>query len=579
MSSTPDLQEMVCKTKVSVKLMKLDLKNSEKLLKKDIKTKNTVKNTAAKKLLELAKRRLRQQERPSNADSPQKNIRKRRRRRKLKKNKKTNYRKHNKLECGIRGCESKVIHLKRHFMTCHGYSETRAKELVIKKRIDRRKCKTKSKLSYRPCPFMCGESVQRLDIHLNRVHNLPKHGSLYKKLIWIDKNAKSRERKSINSEKINLEKRENRNIEAPLPKFSPPIKIRGHTQESLLVGLEKYLQSLDGGKHAEDDARTICKRVEQAMNQIGVSSIFNQDRLRDFVMSLSYKIKPNTQTVYIYALRDFFKYAQHIGLGKEVTPKMIVIMQNWARSLRRDRKNRRSQQQGEDLSEMLNAKEMEDFFKSEHYKISVNLIRSFQMDVSEDMISKQEFEHIRNFIMTNLLIDNACRSGPIKTMTLGQFRGAIDINDDKCVVVPIHKTSSTYGAQKVIFYKKLYQLASVYVKDVLRRTSCSDDPDAPLFPAYNGLMLSSSESTKAVRGCWEKSGISTKKLTATNVRKSVVTMVMREDSNLSSALSKHMGHSTATQQSFYALNKGIADSQNVAQHIKRIRKKVSIAYY
>jgi len=482
--------------------------------------------------------------------------------------KKMEYRKHEKQTCGIDDCGMVVFNLKRHLVTCHFLSDTKATRIVQQKRIESRMKKT--------CPLECGEKVQRLDTHLEKVHLFKRKSPQMNRLL---KAARCKSRRERINRKRAMSKVKAQEATGLTSDQITCITERGTKEvkipiEDVMEDFEKYLTGLDGEGTKPKDAAELRRKIQTSIDSTNgkMESLFNRELMKNVIEIAMKTHKPSTTTSYIHAFKRFYTYALFAKLQpSDLCNSLIVTMKNWARSLRKARAAQKAEHQEKVQSELLTPEELHNFEKSEVAKNAYKLVNTIEMD-DITLISEEHFNNIRNVICAQLLINNGCRAGPIRTMKITNFKRAVKIEDHYCILIPIHKTTTSSGCQRVILDPKLHQLMSLYLQNVLRRTPSGTNDCDPLFPTYFGSTLDSSSFSKNIKKTWDAANITQKQLSATHVRKSIVTSMMQTRPELTPSLGKHMGHSLSTQQSHYALTIGVADSLRVTKQIKEARR-------
>ena len=110
---------------------------------------------------------------------------------------------------------------------------------------------------------------------------------------------------------------------------------------------------------------------------------------------------------------------------------------------------------------MITPEEISKFEKSDLKTKAYQIVAS--ADLSKRNISLKEAVHVRDYILTQLTLDNAQRSGAIRNITIGAFRKSIFIDDKKVALVQHHKTSHTGGDARIGFEANMASLTRIYI--------------------------------------------------------------------------------------------------------------------
>jgi hypothetical protein len=155
----------------------------------------------------------------------------------------------------------------------------------------------------------------------------------------------------------------------------------------------------------------------------------------------------------------------------------------------------------------------------------------------------------RNHIVTEIVLHNACRTGPLINMTVDEFARATTTTTtgpDAYFVVRVveHKTFMTYGHAPLVFPKSVMDKARVYQKRFRPKGGTCDK----FFLTWRGQSMSST-----TVGDILSRELNRTKMTCTLFRKSAVTQFLQADSDSKSAgkLAKLMRHSTEMQKTVY----------------------------
>jgi hypothetical protein len=88
------------------------------------------------------------------------------------------------------------------------------------------------------------------------------------------------------------------------------------------------------------------------------------------------------------------------------------------------------------------------------------------MDGSVTEITQSMYTVMRDFLLTQIVVTNANRSGVLANMSVDEFNAVRQTDGSFVVSVKNHKTAATYGPAKVVLSKSLHSWLSVFVSKV-----------------------------------------------------------------------------------------------------------------
>ena len=160
---------------------------------------------------------------------------------------------------------------------------------------------------------------------------------------------------------------------------------------------------------------------------------------------------------------------------------------------------------------------------------------------------------IRNFILTEMTIANAHRSGVLAYMTMDEFLKAKKTSQESMLIkVKDHKIADTHGPAHVVLSPTLFSYLKVYVNEVRSLVQKDSDTSSSVFLSWNGVKLQSGQISTAIDAAWQKAGMEGH-VCSTIFRKSTVTKVHEDHKDLRGDLADLMGHKTSTAERFYRL--------------------------
>lgn len=168
-------------------------------------------------------------------------------------------------------------------------------------------------------------------------------------------------------------------------------------------------------------------------------------------------------------------------------------------------------------------------------------------------ITQAMYTLVRDYLIAQIMIDNANRAGVVAFMTVKEFQRAK--MEDDCYVVEVlhHKTVDTHGPAQVVLTVRLYNCLDIFLKELRAKLQCSQtDVNMPMFLSWLGKNLQSSQVTKALGSIFKKAGVEGP-IHHTLYRRSAVTRCHDKHKDMSGHLADHMAHRESTAEKYYRL--------------------------
>ena len=141
-------------------------------------------------------------------------------------------------------------------------------------------------------------------------------------------------------------------------------------------------------------------------------------------------------------------------------------------------------------------------------RLAIQHLSELKVDLLQpDAVSQQMFLAIRDFLMTEICILNAHRSGVIANLTLDAFYKSTFKEDLYILSVKQHKTYGSAGSAKIILEENLYEMLETYVTRVRPIVTSTAKGDSRVFVSWNGAPLSSSSVSAGINSIWQKTGM------------------------------------------------------------------------
>ena len=321
-----------------------------------------------------------------------------------------------------------------------------------------------------------------------------------------------------------------------------------------------------------------------------LSSLLNKSLIRDKFLRdhAEKKYQPDTVKSHLLSLRNFCSFVltenpECIQVEPVIVQKLAEKARLWSSSYRKDSNRRHLEKQNEDLAKLVTPSMVSTFENSESTRKAVAYIGQFSGAHSLEM-NQSIYTLVRDFILTEITIANAHRSGVLANITIEEFEKAKKSEQGSMVIkVSKHKTADTHGPASVVLSPTLFSYLKVYVS-VLRHQvlnsegKSNDDKSMPVFLSWSGAKLESGQISTAINAAWKKAGLEGH-VSSTIFRKSTVTKVHKDHEGLKDDLADLMGHKRTTAERFYRLRQkeeACVEAANNLASIIRIPKKVPV---
>jgi len=516
--------------------------------------------------------------------------------------------KRDKKRCPVADCRSVVIHLPRHLEDVHHWKPEKARTAVLTYGLRKpysvnvKELNAKSKRRSRLCPMdNCTSLVKRLSPHLSDYHHLNKKSQLFRTmLVLARKRGKAQPGIEIDDETDFLPEsdlsadelsgdddlttnddvddlnnnnaaikaqlptndvvddlivddlnNDNAEVEAQLPEYKSELPTD-------FLQFQTWLQSPDGGRKCEKSARQHAHQVGVIFAAIdssksSVCSLWCSKLLTKFLTAdvVAKQFLPATTKSYLNSLRHWYSYILSEETDRITTEVKQQIQSTssrvarWIASYRKDAAARNLEKMDDDITKLITPEKVALYARSEPAVEAIKWLGDLQ-DGSRETLTLTDYVQIRDFLLTEIIISNANRSGVLANMTLKQFQDVQLIDGSYVVSVTNHKTAWLYGPAKVVLTPVLYSWLSIFVKYVRiqitkRTTGCAQY----LFLSWTGQQLESGQITRAIQASWNKAGLGSD-ISCTLMRKSAVSSIHQQHPEQAANLADLLCHSKET---------------------------------
>ena len=474
------------------------------------------------------------------------------------------------------------------------------------KKSEEKKTK-KPKRKSRICPLLgCMVITERLPQHLQRIHKLKREDPKYKKYLSLAKVVSTDKSHVFMRMKDQMGR-----IQRPTPEFvvsgqeveeicdnsedgcplnvqrydcdekqdefdvSPPedesaemtesaemassvARNNSETETKVLNQFYNWMLSPDG---EQKDRKTATQHVAQVKRIIailgkGLECLLHKTQIRDvFLPHAEERYHPATIKSYLMSLQHLCSFLlednpSDVNFDKDSISTLREKLKKWSASYKRDTTKRRWERQEEDVSALITPETVKVFEKSQATRDAVVLLGKLSGKHSME-ITLARYTLVRDYLIAQIMIDNANRSGVVAFMTVQEFRQA-KMEDDRYVVKVLdHKTVETHGPAQVVLTVHLYNCLDIFLKEMRSKLPAAQmEGKQRMFLSWAGNQLQSSQITSAIGSIFKKAGVEGR-IHHTLYRKSAVTLCHEKHKEISSHLADLMAHRETTAEKYY----------------------------
>jgi len=492
-------------------------------------------------------------------------------------------------------CNSSVIHLPRHLQNVHHWKAEKARCAVqvygLRKSSSSVANEHKPKSDchrYKQCPMdKCSHSVKRLSSHLLEFHHLNKKSALFRSMLVlarkrssvlndVDSNS-STDSQSLVSDTLGFgsndlgvlfsdnddsdedDKDKDKDVCTRMDCNDPQDKCELPTD---FLQFQSWLQTPDGGRKCEKSAKQHAFQVGVIFhaNDGHVSSLWSKKSLNKFLTTdvIEKQFEAGTIKSYLNSLRHWYDYILSEEADRLDSDEKQQIQQSsnrvakWIASYRKDSASRALEKMDEDISKLITSDKVAQYDKSESALSAIKYLGEVSDGLLHD-VSMMEYVQVRDFLLLQIILSNANRSGVLANLTLEQFNGAQFVDGSYVLSVSQHKTAFMYGPAKIVLTPMLYSWMSLFVKYVRSQITKRATGNAMyLFLSWTGEPFESGGITRAIQSAWKKAGLGTE-ISCTTMRKSAVSSIHQMYPQEKSNLADLMCHTVQTAGKSYRL--------------------------
>ena len=213
-----------------------------------------------------------------------------------------------------------------------------------------------------------------------------------------------------------------------------------------------------------------------------MTSLFDKSLVRDKFLKdhVEKRYKPDTVKAHLLSLRNFCSFVlteepECIRVDSAITQQVAEKAHLWSSSYKKDSNRRHLEKQNEDLDNLVTPEMVSSLERSESARMAVSYIGELSGPHSRE-INQAIYTLIRDYILLEIAIANAHRSGVLANMTIGEFEKAKETKQGSMLIyVSKHKTADAHGPARVVFSPTLFSHLKVYVTEVRHNVTDSEE--------------------------------------------------------------------------------------------------------
>ena len=353
------------------------------------------------------------------------------------------------------------------------------------------------------------------------------------------------------------------------------------TLPPLIAEFQDWLASPDGSKK---DPKTVMQHGSQLFIMLkaiddseNIKSLLDLKLIRHLFLNKHVKDKKyeaGTIKSYLMSLRHFYSFLLSDKPGS-ITFNWLDVsasrekVKMWSASYKRESSTRKWQKLEEDMLNRLTPSNIRKLEKSTAAREAIKIIGKYSDSDETTPVTQSGFTLVRDFLFTQIFIDNANRPGVLAHMTMDEYNKMRKQDDHYVITVKKHKTAHVHGPARIVLSEKLKSWMSVFVGVI--RAHVTTTTSGPVFLSWNGNAMKSGHITKAVQSVFKKAGLDVK-ITSTSFRKAAVTKVHIDKPDMSGKLANLMAHNEATAKKYYLLTEKSKTSVEVSKNLGRLMR-------
>ena len=272
------------------------------------------------------------------------------------------------------------------------------------------------------------------------------------------------------------------------------------TIEGMLEQYYQYLISADSGnkdarssKQHQAQLRTILQCIDDKME---IMSLIKSRLIRDIFLKGYCRRKglgARTVKAYLQSLDHFYKFLQSeycTVFNFDLLSSMQVRLRNWMRTYQKMASSEKHARDETEEETLLTPERIAMFENSQVCREALLILEKLKTGGVEQL-TRQSFTNVRDFLMSEILIENAHRSGVLANVTMTEYYKHQLKNGLQIIKVHRHKTFGTHGVARIILSAKTFSWLEVYVQSIRPQITLLPQASDNLFVSWNGGGLTS----------------------------------------------------------------------------------------
>jgi site-specific recombinase XerD len=329
-----------------------------------------------------------------------------------------------------------------------------------------------------------------------------------------------------------------------------------------------WLASADGGlkdnKCAKQHAcqiKTIITAVDS--DETGSAVLLEKKTIQDRFLGCyvdQKNLAPGTIKSYLTSLRHWYSFllqknaATQTQEMKQHIHTLHDCIGHWLSSYRKECSKRLLTKMDNDMHKLITPKQIKMFEKSLPALDAVKLLGEMCNAERKLFLSQHQYVLLRDFLLLQILLSNANRSGVLREVTVDQIKQAREVDGRIVISVQEHKTAWKYGPAKLVVTAMVMSWLRIFIRHVRPQVleGKMNEGERHLFLSWTGEQLSSGQISKSLQTIWKRAGLG-EDITCTLVRKSAVTAVHEHQPALKANLAGLMCHAQETATKYYRI--------------------------
>ena len=356
--------------------------------------------------------------------------------------------------------------------------------------------------------------------------------------------------------------------------------LSSNEEDEMISEFQKWLSSVAGGRKKPNDIKKMRNTLMSIVRHNGSREInYNYLASPSFLNSWMTKLtdekkEPGTIKTYLNSVKHFIDFCEaednDILVGQNI-PQVRVLICKWRNTFYKEAQEREYEKELEAMDNFPTPEEVLQFDESETVLSAKKLILKAQ--VKGFRLTKQNYCHVRDYLLTRLIFDNASRPGALSNMTLKEFERAIFRNNGHVISVKKHKTGYK-GPAHIACNKGLFKELIIF-KNYFRNKldDISIEPEDTFFVSWNGGAMDSSLITTQMGSYWRRAlNKDISKINPTLVRKYTTSTVHEHVPDSKQKTANLLCHSLRMAESKYAIfnkQKSAVGASNMVKDVQR----------